>query len=304
MKISRTKQAIIALVIANIIWGAGPPIFKWAFVDIPIFTLAFLRYIIPLLLISIFGYRYIPVEKKDIPLILLSGFLGITLNIAFYYIGIQYTASINAAIIASAAPVFLIFASILFLKERPNRKVLLGNLVGITGILFIVIEPVLVPHTINSLKGNILLVFSTFAVITNTIFAKELIRKYHPVTLIFWLFLVGALSFFPFFFFITFHLIFLLTFTFQGIFGILYGAFFASLLAWLLFLWALKYFMASETTIFDYVDPLAAIVVAAPLVHEYPSPMFFFGSLLVFFGIYIAEGRIHWHPLHMLFKKD
>ncbi|PIX68551.1 hypothetical protein COZ40_02690, partial [Candidatus Roizmanbacteria bacterium CG_4_10_14_3_um_filter_39_13] len=35
---------IVALIIANIIWGAACPIFKFALVNIPPFTIAFIRF--------------------------------------------------------------------------------------------------------------------------------------------------------------------------------------------------------------------------------------------------------------------
>ena len=36
--------AILAVIAANIIWGATPPIFKWALEEINPFTLAFFRF--------------------------------------------------------------------------------------------------------------------------------------------------------------------------------------------------------------------------------------------------------------------
>ena len=46
-------NAILALVIANIIWGAASPIFKYALTDIPPFTLAFIRFFYPWLLLNL-----------------------------------------------------------------------------------------------------------------------------------------------------------------------------------------------------------------------------------------------------------
>src|SRR5690242_9815497 len=137
------KKAILALIAANIIWGAAPPLMKWALEDVPTFTLAFLRFAIPAVLIALFFSRHLKISWKDLPTIFLAAFFGITVNIVFYFIGIHYTESINVTIIASASPVFLVLGSILFLQERPSRKMLLGNLVGLTGVFLIVAEPLL-----------------------------------------------------------------------------------------------------------------------------------------------------------------
>ena len=76
------RTAVIALIIANIIWGAAPPIFKWALQDIGPFTLAFLRFFLATILILPFAYKRLSIEKEDVAEVFLIGFLGVTLNIA------------------------------------------------------------------------------------------------------------------------------------------------------------------------------------------------------------------------------
>lgn len=302
MKSSYVKAGL-ALLLANIIWGSGPPIFKWAFENVPTFTLAFLRYAIPILIMLIFFRKYLKIDIKDLPILLLSGFFGITVNIAFYFVALHYTASINAAIIGSAAPAFLILGSMFFLKEHPTRKMLLGNLIGLTGILLIIVQPLAQTNSQSSLFGNFLLIISTLGAVINTIMAKEVIKKYHPITLVFWTFLVGTITFYPLFLRDVALHGFLTNLNFQGIFGILYGSLFASLIAWFLFMWAIEYVTASDTSIFSYVQPLASIVIAVPLVHEYPNIFFIIGTLLVFVGIYIAENHKKHPHIHHLMKR-
>src|SRR5258706_8135203 len=303
MTFSVTKKAIIALILANIIWGATPPLMKWALTDVPTFTLAFLRYLIPSILLGIIAFKRLRIDKRDIPKIIVAAVTGTTLNIGLYFIGMHYTQSINVTVIASASPVFLLIGCMLFLNERPSKKTLLGNLMGLSGVLLIVIEPILVMQASKSFIGNLLLVGSAIASIVNTLIAKELVGKYSAMTLTFWTFFIGAISFLPLAgyeqltqgLFIT-HL------TLSGVVGIIYGSFFASFLAWLLFYYGLRRVLASETGVFMYIDPIATLIVAIPLLHEFPTPLFILGSLFVFFGIYIAEGRLHWHPLHRLLK--
>lgn len=300
---SNRYKAFIALAIAQILWGAAPPIFKWSFENVHIFTMAFLRYAIPIILLCFLFPDKLAVKKKDFPLIILSAFFGITVNIFFYFIAIQYTASINASIIGCAAPAIVIIGSMIILKERPTRRMLVGNIIGITGILLIVLEPFFhfTPH--QSLLGNIFLLISTSAAALNTILAKELIQKYHPITLVFWTFVIGAMSFYPLFAKETLQYGFLPNLNIVGITSIIYGAFFASFIAWLLFFFAIEFVTASETTIFTYISPLASIIVAIPLVHEFPSLFFFIGSVFIFIGIYFAEHKIQkYHLFHKILR--
>lgn len=89
-----------------------------------------------------------------------------------------------------------------------------------------------------------------------------------------------------------------------GIVGITYGSVFSTLIAYYFLYWGLKYVKASEVSVFTYIDPVSAVLVAIPLLHEIPSPIFISGAFLVFFGIFIAEGRIHYHPIHKLFAQS
>lgn len=300
---SKTKLSILALIIANIIWGASAPIFKWALQDIHPFTLAFLRFAVPALFVLLLKPKAIKIKSKDFFAFLMAGLLGVSVNITGFFLGIERTESINSPIISSSGPIFLILAAIVFLKERPTRKMLLGNLIGLTGVLLIIVEPLLKHGPSASFLGNLLILMATFGSIAGTIFIKKLAKKYSALTITFWTFSIGAITFIPFFLQEVGKYGIVEQFHMQGLFGAFYGVLFSSFIAYTLSYWALKYLLASQTTVFAYMDPVIAIIIAAPLVHEYPNAFFVFGSFLVFFGIFVAEGRIHYHPIHLLFKK-
>ena len=88
--------------------------------------------------------------------------------------------------------------------------------------------------------------------------------------------------------------------TARGWFALLFGIFFVSLGAYTLIHYALNKINASDVGMFAYMDPVVALLVAWPLLGEKPDIFYFIGSLLVFGGIYLAEGRLHWHPFHKL----
>jgi O-acetylserine/cysteine efflux transporter len=300
---SKTKLAILALIIANIIWGAASPLLKWSMEVVHPFTLGFARFIIPALIVTLFSPKSLKIRIKDLPLFFAAGFFGSALNIGAFLLGIHQTASINSPIISSSGPIFLLLASILFLKEHPTRKMLLGNLLGLTGVLLIVVEPLIRNEHVASFTGNLLLILATFGSIIGTIFAKKLARTYHAFTITFWTFGIGSLFFIP----SMLHEIniygLLPQFQGQGLFGVVYGAIFSSFIAYSLFFWSLKYLFASQTSVFTYMDPIVAMLIAAPLLGEYPNLFFIAGSFLVFFGIFVAEKRIPYHPIHLFFKK-
>ncbi len=301
---NKFRTAVIALIIANIIWGAAPPIFKWALQDIGPFTLAFLRFAIAALLILPFAYKHLKVKKEDIAEVFLIGFLGVVINISFFFFGLKYAPSINASIIGSAGPIFLILFAFLFLREKPKRKVIIGGLLGLAGVILIMIKSLFSSEPNLDLLGNAFFFIAMLGGLGHIILGRQLLRKYEPLGLTFWSFLIGALCFLPLFINENLNQTFLANITLPVIVGVSFGAILCSVLAYFLFFWALKYMPAAESGIFVYLDPLVTVIIALPLLGEKPDTFYYIGSIFVFFGIYIAEGRLHYHPIHLFRRQE
>lgn len=301
--LSTTQKAVIALIIANIIWGAAAPVFKWALYDIHPFTLAILRFGIASLVILPFAWKKLRVEKTDMLKVLLIGLCGITINISFFFIGLKLAPSINFSIIGSSGPIFIILFSLFFLKEKIRKKVMSGALLGLVGVLVLMFVPLFEGSAKLSVLGNLFFVFSVLGSVFQTLIARRVMQKYDAITITFWSFLIGSISFLPFFTQEVMEYGFLPNLTYQGIIGIIFGAFLSSALAYFLYYWALKSLPAAEVSIFVYIDPIVTILIAIPLLGEVPDLTFAIGAVLVFGGIFIAENRIHYHPIGRLKTK-
>jgi drug/metabolite transporter (DMT)-like permease len=295
----KIRTAVIALIIANIIWGAAAPIYKWALTDIHPFALAFLRFFLGSLILLPLVHDKLDIGKNDWLKLLFLSIIGITINIGFFTVGLQFALSINAPIISSAGPVFLIMGSVFFLHERLRPKVTLGTVISFLGILVIIIRPMFEHGLHGSIVGNLFLVIATLANVLYTILLKKFIVKYDPITVTFWSFLIGAISFLPMFYLET-QTVGTSLMTHKAIIGVLYAALGSSVIAYCLYTFALKYLVTSEVGVFVYLDPIVTALVAVPLLGETITATYLFGSVLVFLGIFIAEGRIHYHPLHKL----
>lgn len=302
MQLSNFKKAIIALIIANIIWGVAPPVFKLALQDIGPFSLAFLRFFAAAILIFPFAYKHLKIEKQDIAEVFLLGFLGVTINIAFFFLGLKFAPSINASIIGSAGPIFLILFAFIFLREKARSKLILGAFIGLAGVLIIMTGPLFTSGPNLNLLGNFFFFLAMLGSIGHIIIGRKLLKKYEPLGVTFWAFSIGALCFLPLFINENLTHPFYANLTTPVIAALIYGILFSSLVAYFLLFWALKYLPAADTGMFVYIDPIVTVVAAFFLLREVPDAFYIAGSILVFTGIYIAEGRIHWHPLHLLRK--
>lgn len=299
---------ILALIIANIIWGAAAPIFKLALYDIPPFTLAFIRFFFASLLFLPFVLaRWKKLTTLEWWAILASAFFGIAVHIGFFFLGLQNAPSINAPLILSSAPIFLFLGSVLFLREKLKLKVLFGMTVGLIGVILIVFYPLSLDGTmaINlQIKGNIFFVISTISgMVIKPLLNKATMKRITTVQLTFLEFIFGACMFLPFAWRESamwsvnqLHR--------DGWVGIIFGIFFSSALAYFLFNWAISKVQAQEVGIFYYIDPLAGLLLGMFLLSEYPNIYYGVGAFFIFLGIFIAENRLHYHPLHRIRKHN
>lgn len=297
---------ILALIITNIIWGGASPIFKFALENIPPFTLAFIRFFFASLIflplaIKNFQKKYL----KNLWEIFLVGFFGIFINIAFFFLGLKKTESINVPIIASSAPIFIYFFSILFLKEKPKTRVFFGIIFSFIGVLIIILSPIFLNFqkiNFGEIEGNLFILLATLGYVVSTIISKDLLKKVNPYFVSFFSFFSSSLIFL---FFVPQELKSwnFSQLNFQGIIGIIYGVFFSSAIAYFLFYYGVSKLKAQEVGIFTYLDPVVAVLIAGPLLGERPDFFYFLGSFLVFLGIFISEGRIHWHPIDKISLK-
>ncbi len=302
MRLSKHQLAVLALIVTNLIWGAAPPIFKWALADIHPYTLAFLRFFLPALIMLPFVRNDLKIKKKDWLKMLAVGFFGVTVNILFFFQGLIIAPSINAALIASSAPIFIVLFSLFFLREKPKRKVVTGSLIGLVGVLLVLSAPLILNGKIAAL-GNLFYVVAMLGGVVAVILVRQIAKRNSAQSITFWSFLIGSIGFVPFFVQEVGQYGFLPNLTSHGLIGLVFGIFLSSLAAYFLQTWALKYLAAADVSVFTYIDPVVTILVAAPLLGEFPDTTFVIGSVLVILGIFLAEGRVHYHPFHLFLKK-
>jgi drug/metabolite transporter (DMT)-like permease len=246
--------------------------------------------------------KRIIIQFEDFYKIFLLALTGITFNIGLYYLGLSLSQSINAPIIASMIPVFLIFGSIIFLHEKLKLKALSGTIVSLIGVGIIIFRPIHQLSTAGSILGNIYLLLSVISLVSYTILLKKFKLKYHSSTIIFWIFFIATITFFPAFIFENHKASIHQVLSFQGSLGILYGAILSSLVGQVFYNYSVKYLNANEIGIFTYLQPVVTALVAIPLLHEQITFFYLLGSLFVFLGLFIAELKLHYNLFHHHFN--
>jgi drug/metabolite transporter (DMT)-like permease len=304
MKLTKIQIAIICLIVANIIWGATAPIYKWTLQDIQPYTFTFLRFALCALLILPFTYKHLKIRRDDLPLLLFISVIGLGFRLAYNIYGLKMAPSINELIISSAGPAFLFVGAIVMFHEKIKKKVLQGTIISLLGIIIIVLHPIFSQGFDLSLTGNIFFVVAMGLNVFYMLLLKELAPRYRVLTILFWTFVIAAFTLLPFTGAEIMTNGFLVGLNMQGVLGLSYAIIFATLIAYGLNLYGLRHIKVSEVGIFSYVDPFVGVAIANPLLGEHVTRMYLLGALLVFLGIFIAEGRIHYHPIHLLKRKE
>ncbi len=288
----------VTLLTASLIWGATAPIMKWALEVLPPFTLAFLRFFMASAIMLPFFWKFRKIEMADFGKIFLAALLGITLNVAFFFLGLKLTFAINAALIIATIPIFTMVTAGIFLKETLTLRLVFSTVLAFSG-LILIIGPPIFNFGGTHLLGAFFLLLASLSWVAFEIVSKKLFKKYQPFTVVFHITWIGAALFLPM---AAAELISnpqsLVGFNKQALIGILYGAIFSSTVAYTAWQWGLSKLPTSEAGLFLYLEPISAILVSIWLLGETITPLFVAGSLLVIFGVIFAESRRKIHPLH------
>ena len=231
-------SGILAILLANIIWGVAPAVFKFSLEGIPPFTLAFIRFFVSGVLFLPFILKgWHTIRPKDWPNILWGSLFGISVCIGFFFMGLQYAPSINVHVISSLGPVILYILSLQMLHERPHPTIVKGMVCSLFGVAIIVFGPLLVSqieHQTNysvqsQVMGNLFFFISTVGAALMMIFNRKLAKGPDVMTVTGIQFILGSL---PFIYFMLPELprISLSNLTMPGWIGIIYGIFFSSAL--------------------------------------------------------------------------
>ncbi|MCR4324354.1 MAG: DMT family transporter [Candidatus Curtissbacteria bacterium] len=294
----KLKSPYVLILIAVFIWGGAPAIMKLTLTQIPVFSLAFLRMFLASLLMLPFALKSLHFKKQDLSMFILAALFGVTLNLAFFFIGLKLTYAINAALLIAATPILTLFASSIFLKEKLTAKLILASLTALAGVVVIIGKPQ-AGSSSGHLLGNILLMLASITGVVHSIVAKKLLKIYDGTTVTFYTLLIGALTFVPF---VVWEFVtipnWIASVNSIGLAGLVYGIVLASLAAYWAWMEGLKRLPAGEASFFFYIDPITGAILAIILLGEKLTRELIVGGLLITIAVILAEHKRRNHPLH------
>ncbi|MDQ7795317.1 MAG: DMT family transporter, partial [Spirochaetia bacterium] len=139
----RESAASLFGVIVAVIWGMTFLSIKVALRELGPMSLSLFRFVIASVLLAgimAASRTSFAIAWRDVPLLALSSFVGVTLYFFFENNGILRLTASESSLIIGVIPVVTLIGEILFLRTRPGRLIALGIVLSFVGVALIVLR--------------------------------------------------------------------------------------------------------------------------------------------------------------------
>ena len=289
---STTLKAHLALLSVAFIYGANYSIAKVVMDDNYIQPLGFilLRVLAGSSFFILFHWWNIKekVERQDFPLLILCGLLGVALNQMFFFSGLKFTTPINASLIMLTTPILVLICSAIILKEKVTWQKVIGIGLGILGAVMLIAYGKDMSFAQSQFKGDVMILINATCYGIYLVIVKKLMKKYHPFTVVRWVFTFGILFVFPF------GINEVMEVNWSNIPSMVWGAIFyvlifTTILAYLFNAFALKIVDASVVSVYIYLQPVIATMIALFMGKDSLSEVKIYAAILIFLGVYLSS---------------
>jgi drug/metabolite transporter (DMT)-like permease len=209
--------------------------------------------------------------------LLVGVFQGV--SIFLYFSAILQTSVSNALFLLYTAPIFSVLIAKFFLKERIERKTVLGVVLTLLGIIF-VLDPRTFSFNSSQTLGNALALGAGFFYAAMALTAKPVVKEKPGFYAAFWQYLVVSVMFL--FSFNAASVSTALENWWQlGLVGVL-----STGIAFTLFMQGIRKVKGQKIFIVTALEPLSGSVLALIVLGEVPSLFTIIGAALIFYGVF------------------
>ena len=309
MSISRNREefvAVTALIVSMIIWSVSGIAIKHALLVLPPLTMIVLRFIPSVLLMLVIGlacrksmlFGLQKIDRKDWPLFLIAGFCQPFL----YYLLETFTydalhsPTIAETLLSTSPLISPIFAAVL-LRERVTRNNIIGILVSTAGVFALTLIGSK-DYSIGNYWGILLAFAAVSAAVIDSIMMRKVPAKYTSLTFIFYAQVVSLLFFIPLWLWKEGpQTIYDLRFSIyqaetQIALGcVAYLTVFASVIAFILFCFALRKVGVTQANAFNNIRPAFTALWMFLFFGEHLPIGKWLGMILIIIGLFVCQKK-------------
>lgn len=195
----RTIAPHLALIAVQFMFGTWPLIGKIALRSLSSTSLVGFRIVGAAIVFSLLQRKVVELfrlPKRVIGWLLLSSLLGVVINQLVFVKGLSLTTAINATLLTTTVPVFILLVSILMGYDLASLRHLLGIALAAGGVIYLV-DPWRANFAEETTLGNIVIIASSLSYGAYISVSRNLFRTYGALNVITWIFLLGTLVTLP-----------------------------------------------------------------------------------------------------------
>lgn len=229
------------------------------------------------------------IDRKDFKLLILCGLFGVAINQMMFLKGLNWTTPINASLIMTTTPILVLVASALYLKEEITLNKVTGILLGAIGAILLITAGSSQTAGLGKF-GDLLIFINATSYGIYLVLVKSLLEKYHPFTVIRWVFTIGLVFIFPFGFG-ELSSVDWSVFTPKIWAAFIFVLVFVTILAYLFNAVSLSTLNASTVSFYIYFQPLLAALIALAFSKDELTWIKIVAGILIFTGVYLVSNR-------------
>ena len=282
----------IAILVAMLIWGTTPIATKFVLLSLHPLTLVTLRFLIAVILMLCVGLLSRSLQKlqlQHLPLFLLGGFV----NPFLYYILEAYGLRISASptvseVLLSTSPLFAPIFAFLLLREKVTVNNIIGILISTAGVILMILAGNS-NFSMGSPWGIPLLFAAVMCAVLYTIVIRKAPAQYNALTVVFYVQLFSLLFFIPVWFIVDMPELSQMHFTWQPLLTVFYLAAFASVIAFVLFCFAVRRIGVTRANAFNNIRPVFTALIMLCFFSETLPWQKWLAIAIVILGLFICQ---------------
>jgi len=227
------------------------------------------------------------VAKHDLLKMFIAAIFGVAINQILFFEGLNLTTPINASVIMVGVPILVLFFAHFIIKERITKNKMIGIVLGFSGSVFLIIQAGNASFQ-GSQLGNLLVFTNAASYALFLVLIKPLMIKYHPLTVMKWVFTFGFVLVTPF----TLHLVLIADFRIIPTniwLSIGFVVLFTTVIAYFLNNFSLKVISPTVNSAYIYFQPFLATFVAISFGKDVLTWPEIVAALLIFTGVYFVN---------------
>jgi drug/metabolite transporter (DMT)-like permease len=289
------KNPYVLLLFTTLFYSGNLLVGKPVSNEIPPLTLTFFRFILAFIVVLPLGVKEWKnnrdLWKKEWKALLALSLTGLVLFNTLVYLSLNYTTSVNAAIVESSTPIFALLLGFIFFKERFSRIQLFGVVLSLIGVFSVItkgsIEVIL---NLSFNPGDLTMLLAMIVWAIYSIFVKQHNSKF-PIyggllvmIVLSFIFLIPMAAF-------EYEEVTSITWSPSIIIGLLYLGIFPSVIALIAWNTAVNKIGPSQASIFLNFIPVFTMIGAVLFLGEAIKVLQILGALMVISGVMITSSK-------------